>query len=289
MTSMSQGITLIRLTTVHPALVHFALGTLPLLVLAYGVAVARRSERWGFVGDVTAIVTALVSIIVASFGLVSNWVLDWPGGIGFWRWLHLAFGLGSTLLLVTLAGVRLQQRRQQPIPTVRMFWATAGIGATMLFAGWIGGEVLVFRSGMAVTAAGDGALAPTATSSGEPHDVMSAMVRIRPAWARAGATLARAVVGQPEAADYAAIADEARQIGASARWLEAHGETPEPSEQPRLRSLSGELAARSSELEQAASARHLADAAQAWGNVTGACSRCHAELRWTSAQRSAER
>lgn len=49
------------------------------------------------------------------------------------------------------------------------------------------------------------------------------------------------------------------------------------------------IAARSSELEQAASARHLPDAAQAWGNLTSACSRCHAELRWVSDQRAAAR
>lgn len=275
---MSDGITLVRLTTVHPALVHFALGTLPLLVLAYGVALWRRSEQWAFVGDVTLIVTAALTLVVAAFGLVSNWVLDWPGGIGFWRWLHLGFGAGSALLLIALAGVRLTRRRRSPLPSVTTVWAVAGTGLAMLFAGWIGGEVLVFRSGMAVEAAAKGALAPTSVATGKPHDVMSAMLRLRPAWARATGSLAEAVVHEPSSESYTDIARAAKSIRDSAEWIEAN--PPANHERARFQRMAGQLSKQATALEDAATAQRLPDVARALGEVTATCSGCHDHLRW---------
>lgn len=40
------GMEIIRLVTVHPMLVHFTLGGLPLIILAYAVAARRQSARW---------------------------------------------------------------------------------------------------------------------------------------------------------------------------------------------------------------------------------------------------
>src|SRR5438067_373935 len=104
-------IQLVRLVTVHPALVHFTLGAIPLLVIAYAVAAWRRSPGWTLVGDAALGVTAALTLVTATFGLVSNAVLFWPGGIGRWRGIHVGFGLASTVLLAGFALWRLTRRR----------------------------------------------------------------------------------------------------------------------------------------------------------------------------------
>ena len=101
-----------RLVTVHPALVHFTIGALPIVIVAYAMAAVRRSPAWTFVGDVALTSTAALTLFTFAFGLVSNAMVRWPGGLDTWRWLHLAFGALSTLLLAGLAGFRLFQRRR---------------------------------------------------------------------------------------------------------------------------------------------------------------------------------
>src|SRR5579883_555912 len=97
------SLSVLRLVTVHPSLVHFTIGALPLLLLAYAVAAWRRSERWTFVGDVTLFVTAVLTLLVAAFGLVASFVMAWPADVGTWRWIHLAVGAGVTAALLVFA------------------------------------------------------------------------------------------------------------------------------------------------------------------------------------------
>src|SRR5205814_2059357 len=112
---MRPEIEIFRLVTLHPALVHFALGGLPILVVAYVLARWRRSERWSFVGDVAATVTAAAATASLASGLLSNALVPWPGGLESWRALHLAGGVASALALVTLAVGRLAARRRHPV------------------------------------------------------------------------------------------------------------------------------------------------------------------------------
>jgi uncharacterized membrane protein len=51
-------INVIRLVTVHPFLVHFSIGILPVMVLGYAAAVWFKSERWSFVGDAATVACA---------------------------------------------------------------------------------------------------------------------------------------------------------------------------------------------------------------------------------------
>lgn len=67
---------LFRLVTVHPALVHFAIGTIPVILLGYAVGWGRRSASWTLVGDVALVATALLTLIAAGFGLVSFFVVE---------------------------------------------------------------------------------------------------------------------------------------------------------------------------------------------------------------------
>jgi uncharacterized membrane protein len=48
----------VRLATIHPALAHFTIGGLPLIVAAYAIAVWRRSPAWTLVGDAALVLTA---------------------------------------------------------------------------------------------------------------------------------------------------------------------------------------------------------------------------------------
>src|SRR5262245_34438536 len=137
---------LVRLVTVHPALVHLTLGVLPVLVIGYAIAAWRRSERWSFVADVAAAIGAPITLATFAFGLVSNATLAWPDGLNTWRWLHLAFGAFTTLLFVLLAAFRLVLRRRGRASGVGAFVASSMLALVAAVAGWIGGEILVFRS-----------------------------------------------------------------------------------------------------------------------------------------------
>jgi hypothetical protein len=59
---------IIRLVTVHPFLVHFTIGIVPVMVLAYAAAVWLKSERWSFTGDAATVVCAGISLLTTSFG-----------------------------------------------------------------------------------------------------------------------------------------------------------------------------------------------------------------------------
>src|SRR5207302_5671801 len=84
---------LVRIETIHPALAHFTVGGLPLIVVAYAIAVWRRSPAWTLVGDAGLVVTAALTLGTAAFGLVSNAVVPWPGGLEEWRQIHLIGGV----------------------------------------------------------------------------------------------------------------------------------------------------------------------------------------------------
>lgn len=294
---------LIRLVTIHPALVHYTLGTIPVLVLAYALARLRRSERWTFVGDVALWVTAAITVLTGTFGFVSFFVLDWPGGIYPWQWLHLGFGVAVAAGLVSLAIVRARARRTRPLTGNGTLGAALVIGALSIVAGWIGGDVLVFRSGMAVQAAGDGALAlplpgPRAKP---PTHAMDAMHTIRPAWAAITASIAAMIVERPRDDQFATIAREARQIETTSDWLEHEGPKtlektmganeapgigggpPEPSgESPQemFERWGGELGTTAKKLREAAEQRDIRAVTKAAGRMQTTCTGCHDDLRW---------
>ena len=204
---------IMRLATVHPLLAHFTLGGLPLIVVAYAMAAWRRSPSWTLIGDAALGLTAALTLATGIFGLVSNAVVPWPGGIERWRWLHLGGGVATTLLLLLFALVRLvrgQRERATGAATLAVALAVCGVaGAT----GWIGGEVLVFHAGMAVRAAGDGALAPSlSAATPHPRDFLDAMRGARAAWGGVQTRLAFMLVQRPSDDDFARVGIEAQRL-----------------------------------------------------------------------------
>jgi uncharacterized membrane protein len=281
----------IRATTVHPALVHVTLGVLPVVVLAYGLAAARRSDRWSFAGDVALGVGAVFTIATAGAGLVANALVPWPEGLETWRWLHLGLGAAGTVLLLALAAVRFRALRRGAL--AGRGTAACALLLAFLFGatGWIGGEVLVFHSGMAVTAAAHGALAPTLSRrSTPPEDLDDAMERLRGAWADASAAYGRMLVERPSADGYARVAGAAGEIARVARWLEAEGprrvaehagEHAGPEVAATVEQLAGLLGEGAAQLEAAASAQRWSGVTRSLGAVTSACAGCHEAARWS--------
>lgn len=310
----------IRWVTVHPALVHFTLGTLPVLILAYGMAAWRRSERWTFVGDVTLVTTATLTLATAAFGLVANWALEWPGGLATWRWLHMALGAATTVLLVFFAAARLRDRRRGRITSGVAAAATAVVTALLAgSAGWVGGEVLVFHSGMGVRAAAGGALAPPITARrAEPADLLDAMHAIRAAASLVATESAKMIVEAPSPDRFDRAAEAARRIREIAEWLAAEAATPDavarvaghddangatagrPSpaeaaagrvpadgehaahphaEASELAGMAQKLAERALAVEDAAVRRDLPTLAIARGRLEATCAACHELLR----------
>ncbi|HEY1956989.1 MAG TPA: DUF2231 domain-containing protein [Polyangiaceae bacterium] len=272
----------LRLTTIHPMLVHFTIGALPVLVVAYLVAAVRRDDRWTFVGDVATVTTALITIVTFLFGLVSNFALDWPGGLATWRWGHLALGAFSTVLLCAFAAFRLVRRKHlHSIAGFETVGTSAFIALCIFATGWIGGEVLVYRSGMAVAAAGNGALAPpTSNAAPNPHDVGGAMHDVRSSWAEADATMASMIVTEPDDASFAQVADDAARIETVAQWMQGEGTKHVHKDADVFADLSRKLEASATDLEHAARAKDIRRSTDALGAIGSSCAECHARMRW---------
>lgn len=290
----------IRLLTVHPALVHFTIGTLPVIVLAYAVARWRSSAAWTFAADVTLFVTAALTLLTSAFGLIAFLMVDWPGGLGLWRWLHFGLGVASTVLLVGFALWRAYARRRSQRTGGGTALASAGVALVVLAAGWVGGEALVFHGGIAVKAAGNGALAPpTVQDSGTPENLHDAMHHLRAHWAAIELAVAGMVVERPSDEAFDDIARHARVLESTATWLSSydehapeHAHEHEPVAQlggaaatsmsfnEKIASMSPMLESRAGALREAAHARDLPAVATEAGELTKLCASCHDQLRW---------
>lgn len=281
---MRESLEVLRWVTLHPALVHFPIGAVPVLVVAYGIGAWRKSERWTFAGDVVAAVSAGLTLVAFAFGWISNALVPWPGGIELWRWIHLGFGILSTALLTGLAAGRLLARRRHPVVGRRGLAAAFAAGTAILVTGWIGGEVLVFHSGVAVKAGASGALAPPISHRPDaPRNVRTAMGRARASWASVSVALASMVVEEPSEAGFELIARETASLRELAQWLATEGPGTLATDDPRrgqLASMAENLRNRVIELEQAAQRRDLPDISQGMGRLTAACIGCHIGIRW---------
>jgi len=270
----------VRLATIHPALTHFTIGGLPLIVIAYAIAVWRRSPAWTLVGDAALVVTAALTLGTGIFGLVSNAVVPWPGGIETWRWIHLGFGVATTTLLAALAALRLVFRRADTPISPALLGCVVIVASVALFTGWVGGEVLVFHSGMAVRAAGDGALAPPVfDSTKRPKDFLGAMRQVRAAWGAINTRLAWMLVQHPRDEDFARIEHDARRMEELTKVMADEGAKNEKAADV-LASMSQTLGGDADDLAEAAKKKSLQDIAHALGQMSGHCADCHEQVRW---------
>ena len=273
----------LRLETIHPILVHCTIGALPIILVAYAIAAAKHDERWTFVADVATVITALLTIATFAFGLVSNWMLDWPGGLGAYRWGHLATGAFSTVLLCAFAAFRLVRRKRATTPRAgfETFGTAAFIALSIAATGWIGGEVLVYRSGMAVSAAGKGALAPpTSDKAPHPTDIPGAMGAVRSSWAQASSTIAEMLVDEPRKDGFERVERDAVRIEDVAKWMQVDGAKHVHRDADAFSAMSRKLESAGSDLEHAAHAHDIRKSADAIGAIGSTCADCHAQLRW---------
>jgi uncharacterized membrane protein len=270
----------VRLGTVHPALAHFTIGGLPLIVIAYAIAVWRRSPAWTLVGDAALVVTAALTLGTLAFGLVSNAVVPWPGGIQDWRWIHLGFGIATAVLLAGLAAIRLVVRAPDRAAPVGVLLAALVAAAVAGFTGWVGGEVLVFHSGMAVRAAGDGAFAPPVRDTTEkPKDFLDAMQQVRARWGSINARLGLMLVHHPRDEDFAQIEHDARRMQALTGAMAEYG-ARRPGVGDTLTMMSQTLGGDADDIATAAKKKSLQDLAQAIGGTSSTCADCHESTRW---------
>ncbi|HXU74573.1 MAG TPA: DUF2231 domain-containing protein [Polyangia bacterium] len=270
----------VRLATVHPALAHFTIGGLPLIVIAYGIAVWRRSPAWTLVADAALVVTAALTLATGTFGLVSNAIVPWPGGIESWRWTHLGFGIATTVLLATLAVLRLAFRRSDVPARAPVFAAAIIVAGVAAFTGWVGGEVLVFHSGMAVRAAGDGAFAPPVSDSTErPKDFLGAMRQVRASWGAINTRLAWMLVQHPRDEDFQRIEHDARRMQALTKVMADEG-AKYGKAADTIASMAQTLGGDADDIAEAAKKKSLQDIAHGVGEASSHCADCHEETRW---------
>jgi uncharacterized membrane protein len=271
---------IVRLATIHPALAHFTIGGLPLIVIAYAIAVWRRSPAWTLVGDAALVVTAALTLATGSFGLVSNAVVPWPGGIETWRWIHLGCGIATTVLLATLAALRLSFRRGDAPAKPSLLAGAILVAGVAAFTGWVGGEVLVFHAGMAVRAAGDGAFAPPVLdSTARPKDFLDAMRQVRASWGAINTRLAWMLVQHPRDEDFARIEHDARRMDALAKVMADEG-AKYGKAADTIASMAQTLGGDADDIAEAAKKKSLQDIAHAVGETSGHCADCHEQVRW---------
>lgn len=277
----------VRWVTVHPALAHFTIGGLPLIVIGYAIAVWRRSPAWTLVGDAALVVTAALTLGTGAFGLVAN-TQPWPGGLETWRWIHLATGVATTLLLATLAALRIVFRGDEAAGP-RTLGAALVVATLAGFTGWVGGEVLVFHGGMAVRAAAEGALAPPVRETSErPRDFLAAMRQARAAWAAIDTRLAWMLVHEPRDDELARIEHEAHRLAALAGVMADEGQK-DPADGDVLSSMAQSLAGDADAIADAAKRRSLQDLAKAVGETSSDCADCHEQTRWKRASPAQQR
>jgi hypothetical protein len=270
----------VRLATIHPALAHFTIGGLPLIVVAYAIAVWRRSSAWTLVGDAALAVTAALTLGTGIFGLVSNAVVPWPGGIESWRFIHRGFGVATTVLLALLATLRLAFRRADAPATATLLAGALAVAGVALFTGWVGGDVLVFHSGMAVRAAGDGAFAPPVFDSTErPKDFLGAMRQVRAAWGAINTRLAWMLVQHPRDEDFARVEHDARRLEELAKVMADEGAKSQKMADV-LAAMAQTLGGDADDIVEAAKKKSLQDIAHALGEMSGHCADCHEQARW---------
>src|SRR5260370_10186386 len=100
----------VRLATIHPLLAHLTIGGTVIFVLAYLIGAQRRSTSWTFAGDAVLFVTSIFTVGTLVFGLVSNTIVPWPGGIEIWRDVHLCLAVGATVPLLLAPHLRFRHR-----------------------------------------------------------------------------------------------------------------------------------------------------------------------------------
>jgi uncharacterized membrane protein len=288
---------LIRLSTLHPALVHLPLGVIPLVLVAYAIAASQHSGRWMFAGDVALGFASISALLAAALGYIAYFSVQWPGGLAPWPLAHLIGGTTTTLGLWIMAALRWRSVQrdirstagpQSPKPH-RLRWAIGALGLTVLVlaTGYIGGEVLVFHAGIGVKAASLGALAPPLSAAVDaPQSLHDSMHRVRAHWARSVGSIARSVVHEPSATEFEAIAEDARRIERLARWLVdwGHQGTHGHADPDVMREHAGTLQRAAQQLEAAATQRDLADTIDALGAMTRGCAECHLDQRWSTAE-----
>jgi hypothetical protein len=262
----------VRLATIHPLLAHLTLGGTVMFIIAYAIGAQRKSSAWTFTGDATLYVTTAFTVATFVFGLVSNVVVPWPGGIELWRAVHLWVALAATVALVLLSTMRLRQRRRSDAPPslVTALGILAAAGAIGLV-GWIGGEVLVYHSGMAVRAAGDGAFAPPVTSRREASNFLDAMREARGAWGGITAELGWMLVQHPTDEGWERIATDAERMQLFATIM---------AKEPDMNDRSQEMADEARRIAIAARGHKLSEIARVVGEAGATCAGCHEEERW---------
>ena len=157
---------------IHPMLIVFPLGVLPVSFLFDILYLISRNEQWARVSFYLIPVGVLGGLVAAVFGLI-DW-LSIPRGTRARR-VGVLHGLAN-VVVVGLFGMSWVLRVEQPEAPETVMVALSGIGLVLAsFAGWLGGE-LVERHGVGVSPDAD----LNATSSLAAGSRRLTQARVRP-------------------------------------------------------------------------------------------------------------
>ncbi len=134
-----------RLSEVHPALVHFPIALLPVAIAADAVGVATKNRellavgKWGMYG------TALSAALAGIFGFIAQEEVNVEGEARETLQTHRTLNIGALAVATTLALVRGSRRK----PGLGYLLAGLGTIAAVTYSAYLGGK-LVYAHGAGV-------------------------------------------------------------------------------------------------------------------------------------------
>ena len=141
--------------------------------------------------------------------------------------------------------------------------------------------MLVYRSGMAVTAAAEGMLEPAfSRNQPSPSSVPEAMQHLRADGSTANAPLAAMVFDHPSVERFGVVERAASRMQLTAQWMSGSPELK--FQHPDFSKEAGKLVSLAAKLSSAVGQGKVDLCQRALTEMTVACIGCHEEKRWSS-------
>lgn len=138
-----------RLSEVHPSLVHFPIALLPVAIAADAVGSATRNRELLAVGKWAMIGAAASAALAGVFGFIAQEEVNLDGESREVLQTHRTLNIGALGVMTTLALLRAAKRR----PSTGYLLAGLGLFAGVTYSAYLGGK-LVYAHGVAVEKAG---------------------------------------------------------------------------------------------------------------------------------------
>jgi uncharacterized membrane protein len=139
----------IRLSEVHPSLVHFPIALLPTALAADAVGSATRNRELFAIGRWGIVLAAASAAVAGTFGFIAQEEVNLEGHALDILRTHRTLNIGALVAVSALAVARFTRKK----PSLAYLIAGAALTGLVGFSGYLGGK-LVYKHGVGVKKAG---------------------------------------------------------------------------------------------------------------------------------------